>query len=158
MSPAVSTGTDALAGLPPDEGLAPARRLDALQADHRRRTRHQPRIRRRRAEAARQRKDHAGDQEVQPTLRGPLAKRADDALAYFPVPDKKLQKTWSVTLKGIARQGRICQDAMTPGDDDPHTTQADRARFNQALDEIFDSLDSLDTVLEKITKVATSTT
>ncbi|MFG2459918.1 M48 family metalloprotease [Streptomyces sp. NPDC048523] len=92
-------------------------------------------------------------------LCGALATRADDALAYFPVPDKKLQKTWPVTLKGIARQGRICQDAMTPGDDDPYTTEADRARaFDQALDEIFDALDSLGSMMEEITKVATSST
>ncbi|MGW0421540.1 hypothetical protein [Streptomyces sp. NPDC003015] len=92
-------------------------------------------------------------------LCGALAKQADDALAYFPVPDKKLQKTWPVTLKGIARQGRICQDAMTPGDDDPYTTEADRARaFDQALDEIFDALDSLGSMMEEITKVATSST
>ncbi len=92
-------------------------------------------------------------------LCGALAKRADDALAYFPVPDKNLHKTWSGSLKGIARQGRICQDAMTPGDDDPYKTEADRARaFSQALDEILEAMDRLTATLKKITKVATGST
>jgi hypothetical protein len=88
-----------------------------------------------------------------------LVKRADDALAYFPVPDKELQKTWSGSLKGIARQGRVCQDAMTRGDDDPYKTQADRSRaFSQALDEILKAVGRLTTILDKMTDVATGST
>ncbi|MEU1576760.1 M48 family metalloprotease [Streptomyces collinus] len=92
-------------------------------------------------------------------LCGSLVKRADDALAYFPVPDKNLQKTWSGSLKGIARQGRICQDAMTRGDDDPYKTEADRSRaFSRALDGTLKALGRLTTVLDKMTNVATGST
>ncbi|MFC8142407.1 M48 family metalloprotease [Streptomyces paradoxus] len=92
-------------------------------------------------------------------LCGALVTRAEDALAYFPVPDKSLQKTWSGSLKGMTRQGRICHDAMTRGDDDPYKTEADRSRaFTQALDEILKAMGPLTAILDKMTKVATGST
>ncbi|MGP3732237.1 M48 family metalloprotease [Streptomyces sp. GDS52] len=99
------------------------------------------------------------DNEKFSRLCGALATRADDALAYFPVPDENLQKSWSGSLREIARQGRICQDVLAPGDDGPYKTEADRSRaFSQVLDEMLRAVRPLTTILDKITKVATGST
>lgn len=89
-------------------------------------------------------------------LCGTLAQRADEALAYFPVPDRSAQQDWSGALAAIARNGRVCRDTMTSGHDGAYRTDADRERaFNRSLAGALKAVETLTPTLEKIEKVAT---
>jgi hypothetical protein len=84
-----------------------------------------------------------------------LARHAEDALDYFPVPDKALQKDWSRSLTALSRQGRTCRTALTDDDKGPYKTHADRERaFFRSLDEINKAASKLASLLDKIVKVA----
>ncbi|MFI8192403.1 M48 family metalloprotease [Streptomyces sp. NPDC085946] len=85
---------------------------------------------------------------------GTLAERATDALAYFPVPDRDLQKRWSASLSAVSRHGRTCREAMTPGSGG-YRSDAERARaFDTALQKMLDAVGSLMPLLEEIGEVA----
>ncbi|GAB2990623.1 hypothetical protein GCM10023080_065440 [Streptomyces pseudoechinosporeus] len=85
---------------------------------------------------------------------GTMARRADDALAYFPVPDQNIQKEWSTSLAAVSRHSRTCRDAMTPGND-RFKTEEDRARaFSASLEDLLKASDKLSPTLSRIKKVA----
>jgi Zn-dependent protease with chaperone function len=87
---------------------------------------------------------------------GTLTKRADAALAYFPVPDESNQKTWSKSLAELSRTSRVCVAALTPGGD-TYKTQTDREKaFWTALDELMRAERALPPVMDDIKKAAQS--
>jgi Zn-dependent protease with chaperone function len=85
---------------------------------------------------------------------GTLVRRAENAKAYFPVPDPAMQKKWSETLAALSRHGNTCRDAMAPGDE-KYRTDAERSRaFTASLDGLQKAMEALEPLLTEIEEAA----
>ncbi|MCE4945552.1 M48 family metalloprotease [Streptomyces albulus] len=88
---------------------------------------------------------------------GTLGQRVEEARAYFPVPDRDLQRNWSAALDQLHRGVTDCQDATVPPKGAPHRTDAEREHlFTTSLNEIVNAMRTFGTAVLDIKQAATS--
>ncbi|MFH8659121.1 M48 family metalloprotease [Streptomyces afghaniensis] len=85
---------------------------------------------------------------------GTLVRRTEDAMAYFPVPDQRIQKKWSETLTALSHHASTCRDATAPGDE-TYQTDAERSQaFTKSVEGVQNTTEALGELLTEVEKVA----